>query len=74
MDGFEKLEEAAARGLRKLTVYQSATGAWHAVALSTHGTQGMGVRASITASTDAALDEFLAKMSPPPAKEEDPFA
>ena len=70
----EKLERAAASGLRKLTVYQGATGAWHAVALSTHGTTGMGVRASTTGATDAALDEFLTKMSPPAAKEEDPFA
>ena len=74
MSGFEKLEGAARSGLRKLTVYQSPTGAWHAVALSTHGTTGMGVRATISGATDAALDEFLKKMSPPPANEEDPFA
>jgi hypothetical protein len=73
MSGFEKLERAAKSGLRKLTVYQSATGAWHAVALSTHGTTGMSVLRTPSAATDAALDEFLKKMSPP-AKEEDPFA
>lgn len=74
MDGFEKLERAAASGLRKLTIYQGATGAWHAVALSTHGTTGMSSLRTASATTEAALDEFLKKMSPPPAKEEDPFA
>ena len=69
----EKLERAAASGLRKLTVYQGATGAWHAVALSTHGTTGMSSLRTPSATTEAALDEFLKKMSPP-AEEKDPFA
>jgi hypothetical protein len=73
MSGFEKLERAAKSGLRKLTVYQSATGAWHAVALSTHGTTGMSVLRTPSAATDAALDEFLKKMSPPPAADGDVF-
>lgn len=73
MSEFPKLEEAARSGLRKLTIYQSATGAWHAVALSTHGTTGMSALATISAATEFALDEFLRKMSPPPAKEEDIF-
>ena len=69
----EKLERAAASGLRKLTVYQSATGAWHAVALSTHGTTGMSSLRTASATTEAALDEFLKKMTPP-VEEKDPFA
>jgi hypothetical protein len=75
MAGFEKLEEAVKHGLRKLTVYQSATGAWHAVALSTHGGGSGGLSALRTASaaTEHALDEILRKMSPP-AEEKDPFA
>ncbi len=68
-----KLEEAVKHGLRKLTIYQSATGAWHAVALSTHGgSSGHSALRTASAAAEHALDEFITKRSPPAAKE-DPF-
>ena len=70
MADIEKLEAAAERGLHKLTVYRSETGAWHAVALG-KSEIGHGVFRTPSAAAEAALTEYLAKVKPD--NEEDPF-
>lgn len=73
----EKLAQAAESGLQHLALYQTATGAWDCTARCHEKTRvviGHSVLRTPEAATSRALDEFLTKMTPPPATEEDPFA